>query len=165
MISPLACATFTIMILPLSIKILPLTLNILLTTHHVAKISNFGTDQLMKAGSRKMMTMAPGTDDFMPPESLTVNPEYGRPMDIFSFAGIILYVFNQIWPHPSDQMQFDTKTRKLLALTEVERRQPYLDKMKGEAEVLRPLVEECLDDYPSVRPNIAAVCKLARMYI
>jgi len=42
---------------------------------------------------------------------------------------------------------------------EVERRQQYLDKMRGEAEVLRPLVEECLDDDPAVRPTIAAVCE------
>ena len=45
-----------------------------------------------------------------------------------------------------------------MALSEVERRQQYLDKMIGEAEVLRPLVEECLDDDPSVRPTISTVC-------
>jgi len=46
-----------------------------------------------------------------------------------------------------------------VALLEVERRQQYLDKMRGEAEVLRPLVEECLDDDPAVRPTITAVCE------
>ena len=30
--------------------------------------------------------------------------------------------------------------------------------MIGEAEVLRPLVEECLDDDPAVRPTIVANC-------
>ena len=44
-------------------------------------------------------------------------------------------------------------------MLEVERRQQYLDKMIGEAEVLRPLVEECLDDDPAVRPTIATVCE------
>ena len=44
-------------------------------------------------------------------------------------------------------------------MSEVERRQQYLDKMIGEAEVLRPLVEECLDDDPAVRPTIATVCE------
>ena len=44
-------------------------------------------------------------------------------------------------------------------MSEVERRQQYLDKMIGEAEVLRPLVEECLDDDPAVRPIIATVCE------
>ena len=105
------------------------------------------------------MTKAPGTVDFMPPEALASSPLYGPPMDVFSFAGIILHTFNQQWPRPIDQVQFDPKTRKMIALSEVERRQQYLDKMIGEAEVLKPLVEECLDYDPAVRPIIATVCE------
>ena len=60
---------------------------------------------------------------------------------------------------PTDRVQVDPKTNKSMALSEVERRQQYLDKMIGEAEVLRPLVEECLDDDPAVRPTIATVCE------
>ena len=78
---------------------------------------------------------------------------------MFSFAGIILHTFNQQWPSPSKNVKFDPKTRKKVALLEVERHQQYLDKMIGEAEVLRPLVEECLDDDPAVRPIIATVCE------
>ena len=133
--------------------------NVLLTAHHVAKISDLGVAKVIKAGSRKTMTKAPGTVDFMPPESLANSPVYGPPMDVFSFAGIILHTFNQQWPRTTEQVQFDPKTRKRVALSEVERRQQYLDKMIGEAEVLRPLVEECLDDDPSVRPIIATVCE------
>ena len=133
--------------------------NVLLTAHHVAKISDLGVAKVIKADSRKTMTKAPGTVDFMPPESLANSPVYGPPMDVFSFAGIILHTFNQQWPSPSKQVQFDPKTRKRIALSEVERRQQYLDKMIGEAEVLRPLVEECLDDDPAVRPTIATVCE------
>ena len=99
-----------------------------------------------------------GTIDFMPLKALSVSPVYGPPMDVFSFAGIILHTFNQKWPRPTDQVQFDPRTRKRVALSEVERRQQYLDKMIGEAEVLRRLVEECLDDDPAVRPTIATVC-------
>ena len=80
-------------------------------------------------------------------------------MDVFSFAGIILHTFNQQWPSPTEQVQFDPKTRRRVALSEVERRQQYLDKMIGEAEVLRPLVVECLDDDPVVRPTISTVCE------
>ena len=132
--------------------------NVLLTAHHVAKISDLGVAKVIKADSRKTMTKAPGTVDFMPPESLVRSPVYGPPMDVFSFAGIILHTFNQQWPSPSEQVQFDPKARKRVALSEVERRQQYLDKMVGEAEVLRPLVEECLDDDPAVRPTIATIC-------
>ena len=131
--------------------------NVLLTAHHVAKISDLGVAKVIKADSRKTMTKAPGTVDLMPPESLARSPVYGPPMDVFSFAGIILHTFNQQWPSPTEQVQFDPKTRRRVALSEVERRQQYLDKMIGEAEVLRPLVEECLDDDPAMRPTIATV--------
>ena len=93
------------------------------------------------------------------PESLANDPVYGPPMDVFSFAGIVLHTFNQQWPKPTEQVKFNPETRKRVALSEVERRQQYLDGMIGEAEVLRPLVEECLDDDPAVRPTIATVCE------
>ena len=137
--------------------------NVLLTAHHVAKISDLGVAKVIKADSRKTMTKVPGTVDFMPPESLANSPVYGPPMDVFSLAGIILHIFNQQWPRPTDAMQFDPKTRRKIALLEVERRQQYLDKMIGEAKVLRRLVEECLDDDPAVRPTIATVCKRIQM--
>ena len=139
--------------------------NVLLTAHHVAKISDLGVAKVIKADSRRTMTKAPGAVDFMPPEALARSPEYGPPMDVFSFAGIILHTFNQQWPSPSKQVQFNPKTRRRrrLALSEVERRQQYLDKMIGEAEVLRALVEECLDDDPAVRPTIATICERIRV--
>ena len=137
--------------------------NVLLTAHHVAKISDLGVAKVIKADSRKTMTKAPGTVDFMPLEALANSPVYGPQMDVFSFAGIILHTFNQQWPRPIEGIQFDPKTRRRVALSEVERRQQYLDKMIGEAEVLRPLVEECLDDDPVVRPTIATVCERIQM--
>jgi len=128
--------------------------NILLTAHHVAKISDLGVAKVIKVDSRKTMTKAPGTIDFMAPEALSNNPNYGLPMDIFSFAGIVLHTFNQQWPRPADQVQFDSQTRKRVALSEIERRQQYLDKMPKDVAVLSSLVEECLDDDPNKRPNI-----------
>ena len=133
--------------------------NVLLTAHYVAKISDLGVAKVITADSRKTMTKAPGTIDFMPPECLDDIPIYGPPMDVFSLAGIILHTFNQQWPRPSKNVRFDATTRKRMALSEVERRQQYLDMMIGEAEVLRPLVEECLDDDPSLRPPIMAICE------
>ena len=132
--------------------------NVLLTTHHVAKISDLGVAKVIKAADSRM-SKVPGTVDFMPPESLAHCPIYGPPMDVFSFAGIILHTFNQKWPIPTEPVQFNPKTSKRVALSEIERRQQYLDEMIGEAEVLRPLAEECLDDDPAVRPITAAVCE------
>ena len=53
----------------------------------------------------------------------------------------------------------DPETGKYVAPTEAGRRQQYLDKMTGGAEVttLRQLVERCLDDDPDERPPIHEV--------
>ena len=84
-------------------------------------------------------------------------------MDVFSFAGVMLHIFSQQWPCPTKNVIFDPKTRNRVALSEVERRQLYLYKIIGGAELLRPLVEECLDDNPAVRPTIATVCERIRV--
>ena len=136
--------------------------NVLLTAHHVAKIGDLGVAKVIKADSRKTMTEAPGTVDFMPPECLARSPVYGPPMDVFSFAGIILHTFNQQWPRPLESKQIDPKTKHMTVLSEVERRQQYLDKMTGEAEVLRLLVKSCLDDDASRRPVVKTVSNIVR---
>ena len=50
-----------------------------------------------------------------------------------------------------------------MALSEIVRRQQYLDNMTEEALVLRPLVIECLDDDPVMRPTIKTVCERIQM--
>ena len=137
--------------------------NILLSRDSVAKISDLGVAKVVKADSRATQTMlikAPGTVDFMPPESLGEMPNYDTSLDVFSYAGIVLHIVNQEWPSPTNQVIQDSKTGKLTALSEVERRQAYLDMMKDGAEVLKPLVKACLHNVASKRPTIAAVFQL-----
>ena len=131
--------------------------NILLTKNNVAKIGDLGMAKVVQASGKK--TTAPGTADFMPPEALGTNSEYGPPLDVFSFAGVILHTFTQQWPAPSNPKTIDPKTRKLVALSEVERRSKYLDLMTGEGAVLKPLIEKCLDDDPAERPSMVVVCE------
>ena len=137
--------------------------NILLSRDSVAKISDLGVAKVVQADSRAtqtMLTKAPGTVDFMPPESFGEMPNYNTSLDIFSYAGIVLHVVNQEWPSPTNQVSIHPKTGKVTGLSEVERRQVHLDKMKDGAEVLKPLVKACLCDLPSKRPTIAAMFKL-----
>ena len=137
--------------------------NILLSRDSVAKISDLGVAKVVKADSRAtqtMLTKAPGTVDFMPPESFGEMPNYDTSLDIFSYAGIVLHVVNQEWPTPANQISLHPKTGKVTGLSEVERRQSHLDKMKDGAEVLKPLVKACLHTLPSKRPMITAVFKL-----
>ena len=139
--------------------------NVLLTAHHVAKISDLGVARVIKADSRRTrsnLTKVPGTVDFMPPEATMSPPDYDTPMDVFSFAGIVLHTFNQCWPTPEGERRFDSKTRTMVGLLETERRQKHLKKMTGVGVALKPLVEQCLDCDPARRPKITSVCETIR---
>ena len=128
--------------------------NILLCYHLRAKITDLGVAKVMQTTDSKTLTKAPGTQCFMPPESLANNPDYSLPLDIFSFGGVILYVTTQQWPSPAPWIDFDD-TGKKIVLTELERRQQYLDKMTGIYADLKPLAVSCLDDNPKNRPSVS----------
>ena len=137
--------------------------NVMLTSQFVAKIGDLGVAKVVRADSwqtknkLKLTRAVPGTQDFMPPEVMVEDSLYGTPIDVFSFGGIALYVFSEEWPRLGSQKMMDPITKKLIALSEVERRQQYLDKMTGEATELRKMVEQCLDDDPDKRPSIQEV--------
>ena len=139
--------------------------NVLLSKGHlVVKISDLGMAKMIRADSkqtRSRLTTALGTLHFMPPEALEEEgPVCGTPVDVFSFAGVALHLFSEEWPAPTSQVKKDPKTKKLVALTEAERRQHYLDKMRGGAGVLKDLVERCLENDPDDRPSIKEVAEI-----
>lgn len=116
----------------------------------VAKIGDLGVAKSIRDDSKKSMTKAPGTVDFMPPEALYDQPQYGPPMDVFSYGGIALFVINQEWPAPTMLVTHDPVTHELRAFSEVERRQNYLNFPHGP---VKDLILECLSNDPAVRPS------------
>ena len=99
----------------------------------------------------------------MPPEALDEeDPVYGTPVDVFSFGGIALHLFSEEWPTPSGPKKRDPNTNKLVALSEAQRRQRYLDTMIVKAAVLKEMVIKCLDDDPDQRPPIQEVSKMIK---
>ena len=142
--------------------------NVLLSKGHlVVKISDLGMAKMIRADSkqtRSRITTAPGTLHFMPPEALDEeDPIYGTPVDVFSFAGIALHLFSEKWPTPSGSKKRDPNTKKIVSLSEVDRRQQYLDKMTAEAAVLKEMVMRCLDDDPDQRPPIQEVSQRIKL--
>ena len=136
--------------------------NVMLTRCQIAaKIGDLGVAKMIRADNtqrKSKLTTAPGTVHFMPPEALVDdNPVYGTAMDVFSFGGIALHVFSEEWPTPTGQKMIDPVSEKLVALSEAERRQQYLDKITGKAAVLREVIEPCLTDDPKKRPSIQEV--------
>ena len=122
------------------------------TNSGVAKIAGF----VSATEGTKGHVMMPGIPVFMPPEATSM--EYGLPLDVFSYGGVALYTVVGEWPTPTS-LGPNTRKSTSVTLSEVERRQHHLDKMIGEAEVLRPLVEACLNNDPAVRPTIEVVSK------
>ena len=141
--------------------------NVLLSKGHVvAKISDLGTARMIRADSKqtkRRLTTAPGTLHFMPPETLDEeDPVYGTPVDVFSFGGIALHLFSEEWPTPGAQKKRDSTTNKLVALSEAQRRQRYLDAMTVEGAALKEMVMRCLDDDPDQRPPIREVSQMIK---
>ena len=132
----------------------------------VAKISDLGTAKMIRADSKQTksrLTTAPGTLHFMPPETLDEDdPVYGTPVDVFSFGGIALHLFSEEWPTPSGPKKRDATTNELVALSEAQRRQRYLDTMTVEGAALKEMVMRCLDDDPDQRPPIQEVSQMIK---
>ena len=131
--------------------------NILLCSHLRAKISDLGIAKLMCGSNIRALTNNPGTEDFMPPESFTSKPVHGLPLDMFSFGGVILYICTHQWPQLAPLISFDPDSGKRIVLTELERRQEYLDQLFGVYTDLKSLAISCLDDNPVNRPSVEQV--------
>ena len=137
--------------------------NILLSCYLEAKITDLGVAKVMMTGNNKTMTKTPGTAVFMPPEALDDKPVYGPPLDVFSFSGVILHVTSKQWPTPRSWAQTDPTTGKRTLLSEVERRQQYIDMITGDDMDLKPSAISCLQDGASMRPSAMDVSERIKM--
>jgi len=124
--------------------------NVLISRGYVAKIGDLGTARFLnpnreaQLSQMSQMTKAPGTVDFMSPEVLFDNPQYGTPLDVFSFACVSLHTITCQWPTPTAPVYTDPTTHVLLPRSEVERRSSYLDKFDKEMHSLKQLLMCCL---------------------
>ena len=142
--------------------------NVMLTELLKAKIGDLGVAKVIrddKLNSKSRLTKAPGTQDFMPPETLEGDDlVYGTPVDVFSFGCVALHVFSEEWPRPGPSKMMDEETDRPVAYTEIERRKKYLDLMVDEEViVIKQLVERCLKDMPKSRPTIEEASDLVML--
>ena len=130
--------------------------NVLLDSKGCAKISDFGNAVIIGKDVPELLSSAPGTLDYMPPEALGGN-EYDEKLDIFSFGHLSIHVLIQHRPHPL--LRHIVRVSGMLTdCTEVERRKKYLDDVKakldtGDQHPLYSLIISCLHDEPSQRPS------------
>lgn len=128
----------------------------------IAKIADLGVAKAVKTDSRSTLyklTKVPGTVDFMPPEAFASRPFYSIGLDVFSYGGIMLFVATHKWPTPTDQVKLDPRTDELIPVSEVQRRQEYLNEITGDFTRYKPLIVSCLHNSPAKRPTILDVSK------
>lgn len=123
--------------------------NVLLTSEMRAKISDLGTAKILdltpSQKGNKSMSTCPGTLCYMPPEALTRKPAYSTEIDSFSYGVLILHIFCGQWPIPYEHNVI--VDGKLIARTELERREEYLSCF-GHDHPLMMCVQKCLSDIP-----------------
>jgi len=131
--------------------------NILLTKHLTAKIADLGVAKLIDPDGTKSHTLAPGTQHFLPPETVSTNIQYGKPVDVFSLGCVMIHLMTHEWPVPAAETRYDEMLGRKAVLSEIERRQVYLDRIL-EPPALKDLILLSLHDNPRERPIIAKLC-------
>lgn len=127
--------------------------NILLTPNMNAKISDLGVAKMLNLNQQVVMTRNPGTLVFMPPEVNTDNPEYGTSVDEFAFGVIMIHVLSRKLPQPQlGEKYFDPDSNRMIAVSELDRRKKYIDKI-GADHPLMKLIIKCLCDDPHQRAH------------
>ena len=122
-----------------------------------AKLSDFGVARVFRqqtsSAGGSTGTAKPGTDHFMPPETLeSTKITHPDRIDVFSFGCIIICVVTHQWPSPNSQ---ELQERgKLVVRNEVERREHFLSQFDSEEQkCFLAVVHKCLEFVPSDRPK------------
>ena len=141
--------------------------NVLLSSDMRAKISDLGMAKILNLTPARMsqVTKCPGTLSYMPPEALRERPSYDVKLDCFSVGVMILHVLCGKWPYPSEPTRVDPNNRKkVIGLTEVERREEYLQVVRGNHQLVE-LIHGCLDNDPHQRPDVEKILCMLRQVI
>ena len=137
--------------------------NVLLTTSMTAKISDLGVAKILDVSpgraARMTQTQAPGTAAFMPPEAMLARPKYTSKVDIFSFGVLVVHILSGEWPMPSEAFAEDSNDPNgVVLVTEFDRRCESIDRI-SEGHPLLGLIEQCLSNVASRRPDAADVVR------
>ncbi len=128
--------------------------NILLTADNRAKIADLGVSKILDNDTQKL-TVAPGTQAFMPPEAVQENPSYNESLDIFSFGVLVLYVAIQQFPALYGRRVTDAVHAK--GEGEIFKRQKWIEMMEAKHPQLSFMIFWCLSDNPMKRPSTCCV--------
>ena len=142
--------------------------NILIDSGLTAKIADLGVARIVDIQPGQLaakMTAGPGNNLYMPPE--TVQEEgatrYNTAIDIFSFGVVSLFTLTQTFPKDLKPATYlEQTTSKLIARSEIERRENYIVMVKnflGRTHLLVKLILDCLKNIFKDRPSAVDVLR------
>ena len=144
--------------------------NVLVNSAMVAKIADLGMARILPGLRVATMTKAPGAGIYMPPEALEAKSEeeencsrYDIAIDIFSLGVVAIFTVSQTFPCNLLAPTYRDNSRRLVARTELERRETYMPKVYSQLPENHPLIEmieQCLENSPEDRPSIQQVVEL-----
>ena len=140
--------------------------NILLHGNILAKVTDFGMTRLGSINPQAThftSTMCPGTDVYMPPETVQDKAVYTERSDCFSLGVIIVQILTRQFPNPGNQLQRIELSHPGLPMgsvlvPEVNRRQNHISQIDPN-HFLLPIALDCLKDKGSECPSAHQLCK------
>ena len=137
--------------------------NILLMKDHRAKITDFGMSRFMQVNHQLTpLTLCPGTQAYMPPESLEEPPQYTPKLDCFSFGVLAIQIITREFPDPGPRFQTISDPRYPLGVRlpvlEEEQRKSHISMIESSHTML-PIMKKCLSYKEQDRPTAVQLCK------
>ena len=144
--------------------------NVLVNSAMVAKIADLGMARILPDLRVTTMTKVPGAGIYMPPEALEAKSEdeenssrYDETVDIFSLGVVAIFTVSQTFPCNLLAPTYTNASRMLVAHTELDRRETYMQKVYSQLSENHPLIEMikfCPKNSPEDRPSIQQVMQL-----
>jgi serine/threonine protein kinase len=131
-----------------------------------AKLADLGVAVLVNSGAPSRLTTCPGSEVYMPPDSVKEKPNYTEKIDCFSFGVLGIQILTRIFPKPSPRhcsvtlplTACSTPMELVKVVPEIERRQAHLDLISCTHPLL-DLFQKCLRDNGSDRPTAVQICR------
>ena len=128
--------------------------------------------------TRRIFTLCPGTDVYMPPEAIQDRPVYTEMIDCFSFGVITVQILMRQFPEPGDRRKeiqinhpgLPSGSVVEVCISEIERRQNHIGHIDPNHNLL-PITTDCLKDRDVECPSTPQLCervaalKESQMYI
>ena len=142
--------------------------NVLMFGNSRAKVTDFGMarlDGLNPRATRPSYTTCPGSDVYMPPETIKAKPTYNEKVDCFAFGVIVVQIVTRKFPEPGDrEKELDIDHPGIQAgaiqvrVSEVERRKNHINLIDQNHQLL-PIALDCLKDKQNERPSAPELSK------